>query len=106
MSALKQFRSSSSSEEDHKYLTMDEKKRKRMISNRESARRSRMKKQKIVEDLTNDASRLKNDNNDIVGKIDSITEKYMMFAVENNDLRTQAVKLTERLRLWLDHLLS
>uniref|UniRef100_A0A5B6YJA1 Putative bZIP transcription factor 53 n=1 Tax=Davidia involucrata TaxID=16924 RepID=A0A5B6YJA1_DAVIN len=104
MSSLKQVRSSSSSDGDPKYATMDERKRKRMISNRESAKRSRMRKQKLVEDLTNEATQIQNENNRIVGKIDSTTEMYMAFALQNNDLRAQAMELTERLRS-LNHVL-
>lgn len=88
-----------SSESDQRYAMMDEKKRKRMISNRESARRSRMKKQKQMQDLTDEISRLEVANNNVVSKIDEITEKYTVCGAENNVLRAQAMELTERLRL-------
>lgn len=87
-----------SSESDQRYAMMDEKKRKRMISNRESARRSRMRKQKQMQDLTDEMGRLQIANNDIVSKIDGITERYMIFASENNVLRAQVMELTDRLR--------
>lgn len=88
-----------SSEIDQRYAMMDEKKRKRMISNRESARRSRMKKQKQMQDLTDEISRLEVANNNVVSKIDEITEKYTSCGAENDVLRAQAMELTERLRL-------
>ncbi|CDP18250.1 unnamed protein product [Coffea canephora] len=87
-----------SSESDQRYAMMDEKKRKRMISNRESARRSRMRKQKQLQDLTDEMGRLEVANNGIEGKIDGITEKYMICAAENNVLRARLTELTERLR--------
>ncbi|KAL3515959.1 hypothetical protein ACH5RR_022861 [Cinchona calisaya] len=87
-----------SSESDQKYAMMDEKKRKRMISNRESARRSRMRKQKQMQDLTDEMGRLEVAKNGIVGKVDEITEKYMAYAAENDVLRAQLMELTERLR--------
>lgn len=85
-------------EGDLKYAMMDEKKRKRMISNKESAKRSRIKKQKLVQDLTFEASKLQVSNNGIVDKIDAATKGYMMHKAENNVLRAQAVELSERLR--------
>ncbi|KAI5658572.1 hypothetical protein M9H77_27365 [Catharanthus roseus] len=96
MSSVKQGGFSSETEE--RYAMMDEKKRKRMISNRESARRSRMRKQKLVHDLTEEVGRLQVENNGIMGKIDGITEKYMVFAGENNVLRAQTMELTDRLK--------
>lgn len=98
MSALRQSASSSASEDDQRYAGMDEKKRKRMISNRESARRSRMKKQKLLQDLTGEVSRLQATNKNIVAKIEETTERYSIYAAQNNVLRAQAMELTDRLR--------
>ena len=50
---------------------VDDKKRKKMESNRESARRSRMKKQKHVEELTVEITRLQISNNQIRQSIDA-----------------------------------
>ncbi|XP_059652300.1 bZIP transcription factor 53-like [Cornus florida] len=98
MSALQQVSSSSTLEVDQKIAVLDERKRKRMISNRESARRSRIRKQKLVEDLTNEARLIQDANKGIVGKIDKATEMCVMYAAENNVLRAQVMELTERLR--------
>ncbi|KAL3349783.1 hypothetical protein AABB24_022714 [Solanum stoloniferum] len=98
MSPLRQSASSSASDDDQRYAGMDEKKRKRMISNRESARRSRMKKQKLLQDLTGEVSRLQAANKNIVSKIDETTERYAICAAQNNVLRAQAMELTDRLR--------
>ncbi|CAH1450291.1 unnamed protein product [Lactuca virosa] len=44
---------------------MDQRKRRRMISNRESARRSRMRKQKHMDDLMTQLSQLRKENNQV-----------------------------------------
>ncbi|KAK3034067.1 hypothetical protein RJ639_034292 [Escallonia herrerae] len=98
MSALGLAPSSSTSEADQKYAMMDERKRKRMISNRDSARRSRMKRQMLVQDLTNEASGLQVANNGIMEKIDESSEACRAYMEENNVLRAQATELTDRLR--------
>lgn len=57
-----------------------------------------MRKQKQLQDLTDEMGRLEVANNGVEGKIAEITEKYMVFAAENNVLRAQLMELTERLR--------
>ncbi|KAI9072963.1 hypothetical protein K1719_045092 [Acacia pycnantha] len=51
--------------------------RKRMQSNRESARRSQMKKQKQLEDLTNEISRLQSANSLLVQNIKEKEDRTM-----------------------------
>uniref|UniRef100_A0A6N2LYS2 BZIP domain-containing protein n=1 Tax=Salix viminalis TaxID=40686 RepID=A0A6N2LYS2_SALVM len=89
---------SSGSDSDPRYANLDERKRKRMISNRESARRSRMRKQKQMEDLVNEASKLQNENNQLMQGINAAHQRRMEMESANNVLRAQAVELTERLR--------
>ncbi|CAH8368576.1 unnamed protein product [Eruca vesicaria subsp. sativa] len=87
------------SDNDPRYASVtDERKRKRMISNRESARRSRMRKQKQLGDLINEVTVLKNDNAKITEQVDAATRKYVEMESKNDVLRAQAVELTERLR--------
>ncbi|MBA0548668.1 hypothetical protein Golob_019754 [Gossypium lobatum] len=76
----------------------DERKRKRMLSNRESARRSRIRKQKQLEDLVNEVSALQKDNSQLSEKINVATQRYAEMECANNVLRAQAMELTERLR--------
>ncbi|KAJ0914130.1 putative transcription factor bZIP family [Helianthus annuus] len=85
------------SDNDPRYANLDERKRKRMISNRESARRSRAKKQQRVDELLAEISQLQNDNNTIMKKIDGATQMYVGAASQNNVLRAQLTELTERL---------
>ncbi|KAG1371353.1 bZIP transcription factor 53 [Cocos nucifera] len=77
---------------------MDERKRKRMLSNRESARRSRMKKQQRLDDLINQAAHLRNENEQIVMQINLITQQYAELETENSVLRAQVMELTDRLQ--------
>ncbi|CAH2075688.1 unnamed protein product [Thlaspi arvense] len=75
----------------------DERKRKRMISNRDSARRSRMRKQKLLEDLTSDLGRLQCENKLILCRIDEVKEGYTAVAADNCVLRAQVAELVARL---------
>lgn len=77
---------------------MDERKRKRMESNRQSARRSRMRKQKQLEDLTDEASRLQVANERMVQSIKAKEEAYVEMEAANDILRAQTTELAERLR--------
>lgn len=86
----------SRSEEDLQLL-MDQRKRKRMQSNRESARRSRMRKQKHLEDLMSQVTKLRNENNQILTGINFTTQHYMNLETENSILRAQLMELSHRL---------
>ncbi|KAJ9171728.1 hypothetical protein P3X46_015047 [Hevea brasiliensis] len=87
----------SGSDSDPRYANIDERKRKRMISNRESARRSRMRKQKQMGDLVNEASLLQNENDRLRQNINDNTQRYVEIESANSVLRAQAMELTERL---------
>lgn len=91
-------RSASSGSDDPRSDAMDDRKRKRMQSNRESARRSRMKKQKQLEDLTNEISRLQSANTQLVQNIKEKEEAYNEIESDNTVLRAQTMELFERLR--------
>lgn len=87
----------SGSEEDAQPI-MDERKRKRMLSNRESARRSRMRKQQHLDDLLSQVARLKEENSQILMRVNLFTEQHARLDSENTVLRTQVMELTDRLR--------
>lgn len=69
-----------------------------MESNRESARRSRMRKQKQLDDLIGQMSQLKNDNDQLEQRVNDTTQKYVEVESKNSILRAQLVELTNRLR--------
>lgn len=86
----------SGSEESLQQL-VDERKRKRMLSNRESARRSRMRKQKHLNDLTTDLTRLRKENNQLITSVSITTQRYLTVESENSVLRAQVEELSHRL---------
>lgn len=87
----------SGSEEDLQHL-MDQRKRKRMLSNRESARRSRMRKQKHLDDLVVEVGQLRKDNNQILTSMSVTTQLYINLDAENSVLRAQMAELNTRLQ--------
>lgn len=99
----------SSGSDGQRYAMNDDRKRKRMESNRESARRSRMRKQQHLEELMSQMTQLQNQNVLWCEKIDAVGRNYLTLDAENNVLRAQMAELTERLdslnsltRFWAD----
>lgn len=88
----------SGSEEDLQVSMLDERKRKRMQSNRESARRSRMRKQKHLDDLIGQVAQLKKENNNILSNINLTSQQYANVEAENSVLRAQMIELSQRLQ--------
>ncbi|XP_004152685.1 bZIP transcription factor 44 [Cucumis sativus] len=87
----------SGSEEDLQVL-MDQRKRKRMQSNRESARRSRMRKQQHLDELMAQVTQLKKDNAQILSNINITSQLFMNVEAENSILKAQMAELTQRLQ--------
>lgn len=87
----------SGSEKDVQLLT-DQRKRKRMISNRESARRSRMRKQKHLDDLMAQLNQLKTENEHIMTSMSVTTQHYLNIESENSILAAQMAELSNRLQ--------
>lgn len=89
----------SGSEEDLQVLNlMDQRKRKRMQSNRESARRSRMRKQQHLDELMAQVGQIRKDNAQILSNINITSQLYMNIEAENTVLRAQMAELTQRLQ--------
>ncbi|CAN4079810.1 unnamed protein product [Withania somnifera] len=76
---------------------IDERKRRRMVSNRESARRSRMRKQKHLENLRNQANRLKVGNRELMNRLRLVTHQYQHVQCDNERLRTESAIFRQRL---------
>lgn len=75
-----------------------QKKRKRKISNRESARRSRMRKQEHLDDLTAQVNQLRKENSQISTYLTLTTQQYFAMEAENSVQRTQVMELSYRLQ--------
>ncbi|XP_057527918.1 bZIP transcription factor 11-like [Amaranthus tricolor] len=88
----------SCSEEEIQNQLIDERKRKRMQSNRESARRSRMRKQKHLDDLMVQVTNLRKTNNQLLNNINITTQQYVKIESENSVLRAQMSELGSRLQ--------
>ncbi|XP_074566230.1 bZIP transcription factor 53-like [Curcuma longa] len=96
MSSLPARRASSSEGEPHPAI--DERKRKRMLSNRESAKRSRMRKQKRLDELVSEEAKIKTQNAQLSTQIHAVTTRYAKVESENAILRAQLNELTQRLQ--------
>lgn len=92
-----QIQNSSSEGDLHQVLAIDERKRKRMQSNREAARRSRMRKQKHLDDLMAQVNTLRRENSQILSTINITTQKFLNVEAENSVLRAQMAELSQRL---------
>ncbi|GJN18921.1 hypothetical protein PR202_gb06133 [Eleusine coracana subsp. coracana] len=84
------------SEEELRAL-MEQRRAKRMLSNRESARRSRMRKQRHLDELTAQAAQLRRENAHVATALGLTTQGLLAVDAENAVLRTQAAELAARL---------
>ncbi|KAJ7953990.1 basic leucine zipper 43-like [Quillaja saponaria] len=88
--------SSTSDEADEHHLSIiDERKQRRMISNRESARRSRMRKQKHLDELWSQVLRLRSENHNLIDKLNHVSESHDQVLQENARLKEEASDLRQ-----------
>lgn len=69
-----------------------------MLSNRESARRSRMKKQRLLEDLVREVASLKVEIRKNTDNYEVLMQKTVVLESENNLLEAQKMELDQYLR--------
>ncbi|KAJ8762462.1 hypothetical protein K2173_007901 [Erythroxylum novogranatense] len=77
--------------------SIDERKRRRMISNRESARRSRRRKKTHLENLTERVNRLKEENRELKNRLGSVLNHGHLLWRVNDRLISESVALRARL---------
>ncbi|KAG6526246.1 ocs element-binding factor 1-like [Zingiber officinale] len=79
-------------------LSADEHRRlRRKISNRESARRCRMRKQRRLEELRSESARLSSLNQDLARRVVVASHRCQIFRSENLRLRAEYAALNRRL---------
>ncbi|XP_071695565.1 basic leucine zipper 43-like [Rutidosis leptorrhynchoides] len=87
---------STSDEADEQQMSIiNERKQRRMISNRESARRSRMRKQKHLDELWSQVVWLRNENHQLVEKLNKFSETHDQVLQENAQLKEEASELRQ-----------
>ncbi|XP_050365435.1 bZIP transcription factor RISBZ2-like [Argentina anserina] len=78
-------------------LVVDERKRRRMESNRESARRSRMRKQKHLENLRNQVNKLRTENRELSNRLRYVMYHFQRVRTDNERLRAEHTMLRQKL---------
>ncbi|XP_050226223.1 basic leucine zipper 43-like [Mercurialis annua] len=87
---------STSDEADEQQLSLiNERKQRRMISNRESARRSRMRKQKHLDELWSQVVWLRNENHQLMDKLNHVSECHDQVLQENTQLKEETSELRQ-----------
>ncbi|KAL6994091.1 hypothetical protein U1Q18_012195, partial [Sarracenia purpurea var. burkii] len=84
---------STSDEADEQSTLISERKRRRMISNRESARRSRMRKQKHLSELWLQVIRLRDENHQLADELSRVSESHEKDLQENARLKEAVSEL-------------
>lgn len=96
LSAMAAMAAAGGTEEELRAL-MEQRRAKRMLSNRESARRSRMRKQRHLDDLAAQAAHLRRENAHVAAALGLTARGLLAVDAENAVLRTQAAELSARL---------
>ncbi|XP_004141411.1 basic leucine zipper 4 [Cucumis sativus] len=92
-------RSNSGSQDSFQAISLidEERRRKRMISNRESARRSRLRKKRHLENLAIQTDRLKMKNQELKRQLNLVVNRCYMVRRQNEGLWSEFVALHARL---------
>lgn len=89
--------STSSSETNRSVFSTEERRHRRMISNRLSARRSRWKKKKHLEGVMNEANRLKLENWEMENKLSVLAHHCYLVQQDSNRLLSESIYLQHKL---------
>ncbi|XP_071695495.1 basic leucine zipper 43-like [Rutidosis leptorrhynchoides] len=86
--------SSTSDEAEENHMSIiNERKKRRMVSNRESARRSRMRKQRQLDELCTQVLRLGNENHGLINELNQFLETHVQMVQENDRLKKEIIEL-------------
>ncbi|XP_022881879.1 basic leucine zipper 43-like [Olea europaea var. sylvestris] len=87
--------STSDEADEPQFYIIDERKQRRMISNRESARRSRMRKQRHLDELCAQVLRLRTEKHNLIDKLNHMSESHDRILQENERLKEETSDLRE-----------
>ncbi|XP_010552351.1 PREDICTED: basic leucine zipper 43-like [Tarenaya hassleriana] len=87
--------STSDEAEEQQINIINERKQRRKISNRESARRSRMRKQRHLDELLSQVMYLMNQNHQLLEKLNHASESHEKVLQENARLKEEATELRQ-----------
>ncbi|CAG7879385.1 hypothetical protein BRARA_C00696 [Brassica rapa] len=87
--------STTSDEATEETFVISERKQRRMVSNRESARRSRMRKQRHLDELLSQVAWLRSENHQILGKLNKATDSNDLVLQENLILKEENLELRQ-----------
>eukprot|EP01018_Ginkgo_biloba_P027250 Gb_20332 [translate_table: standard] len=96
--AVSHSQSNSASDEAEDQHVIDERKQRRMLSNRESARRSRLRKQQHLDELRAQVAHLRAENGQILNKFNAASQHYAQIIEENGILKSQTLDLSHKLQ--------
>lgn len=88
---------SDESEEHQQHRIIDERKQRRMVSNRESARRSRMRKKRHLDELWSQVLAFRTENCTLLDKLNQMSETHDKVLQENARLKEEASGLRQLL---------
>ena len=87
--------STTSDEATEDIFVINERKQRRMISNRESARRSRMRKQRHLDELLSQVAWLRSENHQILEKLNQASDSNDLVLQENLSLKEENLELQQ-----------
>ncbi|CAL0323728.1 unnamed protein product [Lupinus luteus] len=89
--------SSGSQGSNRAVYSTQERKIRRMQSNRESARRSRWRKKQHVDNMRNQMNRLKAENRELKNRLGFTMHHNLLISIENESLRSESLALMTKL---------